>query len=387
MSNLNPAVEAKLQPPWDDPQHVRDVRHQLGASPPLVTLADVELLRRDLAQVAAGRAKVIQAGDCAEDPADANATGVARRVGLIEMLAGVLRMIARRPVVATGRMAGQFGKPRSKPTQQVGDRELPVYRGHMVNGPEPDLRARRPDPDRLITGYDAARRVMAHLGWTDRPTPLAGDLPVWTSHEALLLDYEIPMVREQDDGRLLLTSTHWPWIGERTRHADGAHMDLLAKVLNPVACKVGPTATPEEVLAICARLDPAQEPGRLTLIARMGADAVGDVLPPLAAAVREAGYPVIWLCDPMHANTTVSPEGLKTRFVDTIVEETAAFQEAVSRAGAVAGGLHLETATEDVTECVACETDVGQVGDKYTSLCDPRLNPGQALRVVSAWTG
>jgi 3-deoxy-7-phosphoheptulonate synthase len=379
--------DAPQQPPWEDLDQVRSVREELHARPPLVTPEDVRLLRHDLAQVAAGRAGVIQAGDCSEDPAESAAPQVAGKAGLVEMLAGALKMASRRPVVAAGRIAGQFGKPRSQPTQLIGGQELPVYRGHMVNDPEPSPEARRPDPRRLLSGYHAAHKVMESLGWsTSAPMP-ASDMPVWTSHEALLLDYEIPMLRRDELGELFLTSTHWPWIGERTRQVDGRHVALLAEVANPVACKLGPTTTPAEVVELCARLDPGREPGRLTLISRMGADRVTDALPPLVEAVRAAGHPVIWLCDPMHANTVTSPHGLKTRYLTTILDEVKAFQAAVQAGGAMPGGLHLETVAEDVTECVTDESCVDQVANRYTTLCDPRLNPGQAVAVVSAWAG
>ena len=210
---------------------------------------------------------------------------------------------------------------------------------------------------------------------------------MWTSHEALLLDYELPMVRRQPDGGLLLGSAHWPWIGERTRQVDGAHVALLAAVDNPVACKVGPQMTPEQILALCERLDPRREPGRLTLIARMGADAVRAALPPLVRAVRAAGHPVIWLTDPMHGNTVNSPVGLKTRCVETVIREVTDFQSAVAEAGGVDGGLHLETTPDQVTECAVGESEIPGVGEKYTSLCDPRLNPSQAVAVASAWRG
>lgn len=382
-----PTSETPQQPQWGDRDELRDVREQLRNRPGLVTGDDVRRLRAELAQVASGKARVVQAGDCAEDPAEATVGDVAEKAGLVEMLAGVMKMITHTPVVAAGRIAGQFGKPRSKPTQEVGGVELPVYRGHMVNTPEPDFAGRQPDPQRLLSGYRAASRVMDHLGWRDT-TDLSGiDPDVWTSHEALLLDYEVPMLRRESDGGLLLTSTHWPWIGERTRQVDGAHVALLAEVVNPVACKVGPRTTVEELLALCARLDPAREPGRLTLIARMGAETAAEALPPLVAAVRSAGHPVIWLCDPMHANTVTAPDGLKTRFLETMAKEIRAFQEAVEESGGVAGGLHLETVPDDVTECVESESFVDHVGDKYTSFCDPRLNPGQAVALVSAWHG
>ncbi|GAA2916796.1 hypothetical protein GCM10020221_10970 [Streptomyces thioluteus] len=209
---------------------------------------------------------------------------------------------------------------------------------------------------------------------------------MWTSHEALLLDYEMPMLRVDEKGRLFLGSTHWPWIGERTRQLEGAHVALLAEVSNPVACKVGPTMEPGDLLALCERLDPWRDPGRLTLIARMGADAVTDRLPRLVEAVRGAGHPVIWLSDPVHGNTVTAPGGHKTRIVETVSLEVSRFVEAVRTAGGVAGGLHLETTPDDVTECASTEDRLGSVGERYTSHCDPRLNPSQALAVVSSWT-
>ncbi|HEK0130995.1 TPA: phenazine biosynthesis protein PhzC, partial [Pseudomonas aeruginosa] len=197
----------------------------------------------------------------------------------------------------------------------------------------------------------------------------------------------LSMLREDEQRRVYLGSTHWPWIGERTRQVDGAHVALLAEVLNPVACKVGPEIGRDQLLALCERLDPRREPGRLTLIARMGAQKVGERLPPLVEAVRAAGHPVIWLSDPMHGNTIVAPCGNKTRLVRSIAEEVAAFRLAVSGSGGVAAGLHLETTPDDVTECVADSSGLHQVSRHYTSLCDPRLNPWQALSAVMAWSG
>ncbi len=354
----------------------------LAALPPLVEAEALSRLRGLLAGVAAGQAQVVQAGDCAEDPAECTAGDVERKVGLLNVLAGVMRAITHQPVVRVGRIAGQYAKPRSARTEWVGGVEIPVYRGHMVNGPEPDLDARRPDPQRLLAGYRAASQIMANLS----PTPRARIEPaVWTSHEALLLDYEIPMRRRDREGRVALTSTHWPWIGERTRQLDGAHVALLADVVNPVACKVGPRMTVADLLGLCARLDPEREPGRLTLIARLGADATMDLLPPLVRAVRAAEHPVIWLVDPMHANTVTTTEGRKTRVVETIIREVTAFQVAVRTAGGIPGGVHLETTPDAVTECVDARLGTDRIGENYTTLCDPRLNPRQAVSVVSAW--
>ncbi|MET9397433.1 3-deoxy-7-phosphoheptulonate synthase [Kitasatospora sp. NPDC002965] len=376
---------ARQQPDWPNSVELDSVKKELAERPALVSAADVHRLRALLGQVAEGRAQVLQAGDCAEDPQECTAGDVARKAGLLDALAGLLKITTHRPVVRIGRIAGQFAKPRSHPTELCDGVELPVYRGHMVNGPEPDPAQRTPDPRRLLTGYDAARQTMVHLGRLAPGEPSAACPPVWTSHEALLLDYELPLLRRDDEGRPLLASTHFPWIGERTRQPDGAHVALLARVVNPVGCKVGPTTTPDELLRLCALLDPGREPGRLTLIARLGADRVAGVLPGLVRAVRAAGHPVVWLTDPMHGNTFSRPDGLKTRLVETVVREVEAFQQAVRAEGGTAGGLHLETTPDDVTECADDETGLGRVGDKYTSFCDPRLNPGQAIAVVAAW--
>ncbi|MFI6996270.1 3-deoxy-7-phosphoheptulonate synthase [Nocardia sp. NPDC050175] len=381
MNVASPPV-ALQQPQWGDPTQVEQIRGALAALPPLVQAGSLSRLRGLLARVAAGQAQVVQAGDCAEDPAECTAGAVRRKVWLINLLACVMRASTHQPVVRVGRIAGQYAKPRSSDTEWVGGVEIPVYRGHMVNGPEPDPRARRPDPQRLLAGYWAASQIMAQLG----PTPRARiESVVWTSHEALLLDYEVPMLRQGRDGRVALTSTHWPWIGERTRQLAGAHVALLTDVVNPVACKVGPRMTVAELLGLCARLDPEQEPGRLTLIARMGADTTMDLLPPLVRAVRAAGHPVIWLVDPMHGNTVTTAEGRKTRVVETMVREVLAFQFAVRTAGGMPGGIHLETTPDPVTECLDTPYGTDRIGENYTTLCDPRLNPGQAVSVISAW--
>ncbi|GAA2106102.1 3-deoxy-7-phosphoheptulonate synthase [Streptomyces synnematoformans] len=381
------SLPAQQQPDWAGNPEIQRVREELGTLPPLVTLAETDALRAHLAEAAAGRVQVVQSGDCAEDWDEATPSEVARKSGLLDMLAGSVRMTAHRPVLRVGRMAGQFAKPRSRPTEVVSGAELPVYRGHMVNSPEPDPRLRCPDPRRLLRGYRAAADVLRHLGWPHGSAVPGLDARVWTSHEALLLDYELPQLHRQPDGRLLLTSTHWPWIGERTRQVDGAHAALLAAVANPVSCKVGPAVTADELLALCERLDPDRVPGRLTLIARMGGETVAALLPGLVAAVRAAGHPVIWLTDPMHGNTVTTDDGFKTRLVESIVREVEDFHTAVTESGGTAGGLHLETTPDEVTECVTDRSEMDRVSDKYTSLCDPRLNPRQAVAVASAWRG
>ncbi|GAA0824042.1 3-deoxy-7-phosphoheptulonate synthase [Streptosporangium amethystogenes subsp. fukuiense] len=376
---------ALQQPEWSDVSQVQRVGEALASRPSLVRAEDVRGLRALLADVAAGGALVLQAGDCAEDPEECTREHVTRKCATLDVLAGALKMVTHKPVLRVGRIGGQFAKPRSNPTEQVGDVTLPVFRGHLVNGPEPTPESRRPDPLRILTGYMAASDIMEHLGWRGSYRRPEIDPPVWTSHEVLLLDYEVPMLRRDAAGTLILGSTHWPWIGERTRQVDGSHVAMLAEVANPVSCKVGPKMTQDELLALCERLDPEREPGRLTLIARMGAELVAHRLPSLVEAVRAAGHPVIWLCDPMHANTVVTPDGRKTRVVGTLMREVRDFVGAVEAAGAVAGGLHLETTPDDVTECVTDEADFGRVGERYTSFCDPRLTLWQAVSVISAW--
>jgi len=382
-------VRAQQQPEWNDPAQVQRIRKVLTSWPPLVSAEDVDTLRSLLARVAAGDAYVVQAGDCAEDPADCTAGQIQRKTAMIDLCAKTLAMVGHKEVLRVGRIAGQFAKPRSQAVERIGHLELPVYRGHMVNGPAANPRSRRPDPRRILTSYMAASRIMAALGWdglTARPGVALSEPVVWTSHEALLLDYEMPMIRKVGDGPRWLASTHFPWIGDRTRQPDGAHVALLAEVINPIACKVGPTMSPEEITSLCQRLDPQREPGRLTLIARMGADAVADRLPALVRRVRSSGHPVIWLSDPMHGNTITTPAGTKTRLLTTICREIQGFRHAVATAGGVAGGLHLETTPDNVTECTTGEAALPTVANWHASLCDPRLNPHQAASVIAAWS-
>ncbi|MFF9910305.1 3-deoxy-7-phosphoheptulonate synthase [Streptomyces sp. NPDC013457] len=381
------SIPALQQPDWDGHASLEEVRTDLGRMPALVDAEAVRRLRALLMEAAAGHLQVIQTGDCAEDPAEATPEDVTRKAALLDVLAGTMKLASGKPIIRVGRIAGQYGKPRSSPTETVNGAQLPVYRGHMVNRPEPDAVLRRPDPRHLLSGYRAASDTMHYLGWRGTAARSELEVPVWTSHEALLLDYELPLLRREPDGSLLLTSTHWPWVGERTRQLDGAHIGLLAAVSNPVAVKVGPSMTPDQLLALCERLDAQRRPGRLTLIARMGADNAGERLPALVEAVAKAGHPVLWLSDPMHGNTVSSPEGLKTRLVRTVVREVENFQAAVSQNGGVAAGLHLETTPDTVTECVMDEGGLDRLGDKYLSFCDPRLNPQQAIDVVSAWRG
>ncbi|MFE3780097.1 3-deoxy-7-phosphoheptulonate synthase [Amycolatopsis sp. NPDC059090] len=356
----------------------------LRAAPGLVTAAEIDEFRGLLAGVAEGRLRVLQAGDCAEDPRHSTHEHVVRKAELLMRLSDVMSEQSRRPVVTVGRIGGQFAKPRSSPVEVKDGVELPVFRGHLVNDPAFDAESRTPDPRRLLAGYEAAARVAEALRQT-RPSGLNRSR-VWTSHEALVLDYELPLLR-REDGQLVLASAHWPWIGDRTRRLDGAHVQLLARVANPVACKVGPGLGPEELVELCERLDPRREPGRLTLIARLGASQVSDRLPDLVAAVRREGHPAIWLCDPMHGNTFRAAEGRKTRLVGSLIREMLGFHSAVTAEHGVAGGLHLEATPDDVVECVLQEEELAGLPAGTEPLCDPRLNPDQARLVASAWPG
>ncbi len=377
-------AKARHQPEWNNPAQVELVRAILSSVTPLVTAAQVEDLRSHLARVATGEMQVLKAGDCAEDPAECTAGHIRSKTELIGLLAQNLETATGKRTLRVGRIAGQFSKPRSSRFEKLGDAELPSFFGHMINGPEPTHESRRPDPLRMLTGYMAAREIMTQLGWVGS-VPRTDGSAVWTSHEALLLDYEISMLRELDGGRRLLSSTHWPWIGERTRQLDGPHVALLAQVINPVACKVGPSMTPGEIAELCDRLDPEREPGRLSLIVRMGADLVADRLPRLVEAVKSAGHPVVWLTDPMHGNTESAADGTKYRLVGNVAREVRGFRRVLDLAGVPAGGLHLEATPDDVTECVLDTAELGS--GPFTSLCDPRLNTGQAIEVVSAWSG
>jgi 3-deoxy-7-phosphoheptulonate synthase len=326
---------------------------------------------------------VLQAGDCAESFGDATLSHTAAKVALLDRLAAALHRQTGRGVVRLGRIAGQYAKPRSQAVETVGGTQIPVFRGHMINSAKPDAAARQHDPRRMLWALHAGGEVMRALA-AHRAGDPAGP---WSSHEALVIDYESALVRTGPSGRPFLGSTHLPWVGERTRQLDHAHVRLLAAVRNPVACKLGPGTDPATVTELCAVLDPEREPGRLALIVRMGR-AIDGVLPAVVRAVRDAGHPVVWLSDPMHANTVRAASGHKTRHLTDMVAEVRAFRRVLAEQRAHAGGLHLEVATADVTECVG-----GPVPDdralhlRYTSLCDPRLNPAQALQLIDRGFG
>jgi 3-deoxy-7-phosphoheptulonate synthase len=417
-------------PEWPDAARAEEAVGQLKSLPPLVFAGEARQLRAALAEVAEGRAFLLQAGDCAESFHDFSAITIREKLKIILQMAAVLTYGATLPVVKVGRIAGQFVKPRSSPTEEVVGVELPSFRGHMVHGDEPAPEARVPDPERMVRGYHQSAATLNLLraftkgGFADilrvhewnqafvasspeglRYDRLATDIEralrfmaacgidlatahqlhhvdVYTSHEGLLLDYEEGLTRRDSlTGDWYDCSAHMLWVGERTRRADGAHVEFFSGVLNPLGVKVGPTATPDELVELCDRLNPGRVPGRLTLIARMGAGRVGELLPPLLRAVREAEHPAVWACDPMHANVFKTASGVKTRRFDQIIAEIEGFFAACREAGAWPGGVHLEFTGEDVTECLGGMEAVSeeQLSHRYETLCDPRLNARQSL--------
>ncbi|QNP74840.1 3-deoxy-7-phosphoheptulonate synthase [Streptomyces roseirectus] len=366
-------LPAAQQPGWADHPSLPGVRDRLAEARPLVGLDTALRLADELAAVAAGEALVLQAGDCAESFDELSPAHTEAKLDVLDAVADRMAELAGRPVVRIGRLGGQFAKPRSAPTEVVDGRVLPAFRGHAVNSAGPDPAERRPDPRRLLCAYTASDLVLSRL--TRRPHPL------WASHEALLLDYEAPLVRFEN-GRRYLSSAHLPWLGYRTSQPDHAHVALLAGMANPVAVKIGPSTTPEQAVRLCAVLDPDRRPGRLTLIARLGRAQVRTRLAPVVTAVLAAGHPAVWLCDPSHGNTFSLDNGVKTRRLADMVAEARTFHDLLTECGARPGGLHLELAADDVTECVGGGIEEADLRLRYRSLCDPRLNPGQALLLL-----
>ena len=423
-------VPASHQPEWPDPETAEEIRARLAGLPPLVFAGEARSLRASLAEVVAGRAFLLQAGDCAESFYDFSAPSIRERLKIMLQMAAVLTYGSLLPVVKVGRIAGQFVKARSSPVERLGEDELPSFRGHMVNGEEPTHHARVPDPERMLHGYhqsaatlnlvraftkggfadlrqvhtwnqefvasspegrryeaiaseiERALRFMAACGVELGEGSPLHEVDLWTSHEGLLLDYEEALTRRDSlTGDWYDCSAHMLWIGERTRRPDEAHVAFFAGVDNPLGCKIGPAATPEEVLELCERLNPARIPGRLTLITRMGAGRVEGLLPPLLRAVRDAEHPVAWACDPMHANSFTIDGGRKTRRFDDVMAEIEGFFAAHREEGTWAGGVHLEFTGDDVTECLGGSEQVReeQLDARYMTLCDPRLNARQSL--------
>jgi 3-deoxy-7-phosphoheptulonate synthase len=382
-------LPAQQQPDWQEHAAYEEVCRRLASAPPLVTHAEIERLRRALSTVVRSETLVLQGGDCAESFYECTETHTADKLRVIHQLSDRLSDLTGSHVIRVGRMAGQFAKPRSQPTECYGDRVLPSFRGHMVNSELAAAPARVADPRRMLWAYRASDYVQREMRrHRQRHGGALSPEGPWSSHEALVIDYEAQLLRRDPRTRSLhLTSTHFPWVGERTRDASGAHVALLGSVANPIGCKLGPSATPQEVLALCQALDPRREPGRLMLIPRMGRHLIREVLPPIVRVVADAGHPVIWLSDPMHGNTVVSHRlGLKTRYLADVITEALTFRDIVEEMGQRAAGLHIEVAAGHVTECVGGSVpEEDDLPRHYSSLCDPRLNPEQATELIEAW--
>jgi len=376
------------QPPWPDLDAVTEVAVTLSDLPPLVSAHDCDTLRTRLAAVARGDAFVLQGGDCAELFMGTRIEPTARKLRCLADMAAILASASDLPVVTVGRIAGQYAKPRSVDTETREGKTLPVYRGDAVNdvcfGAEP----RTPDPRRLLGAYRASERILHDIGKlrsTDAALfrDLGGD--VFTSHEALLLPYEDALARtDPTSGRRYGLSGHLLWIGERTRQLDGPHLAFAAGVHNPVAVKLGPTADRATIAKLVELLDPRREPGRLAFIARLGADAICDLLPGLVEEAIARGSAPTWVCDPMHGNTFVTLDGRKTRRFETILAEVEGFFAVHRALGTHPGGLHLELTSRAVTECVDHRAPIQEkdLRQRYESACDPRLNGTQALELA-----
>lgn len=376
-----PAPGAAALPVWPSALALAAAITELRGRPALVGYADCWALRRRLAAAALGHALVVQGGDCAEMFAEVSDRTTDRKRTQLTDLGRRLSEAVGLPSVLVGRMAGQFAKPRSCAFEPgPGGVEIPVYRGDAVNTVVPTGAGRAADPRRMLTAYECSAAVLRRL------ERRAGE-PVWTSHEAILTEYEGPLVRrDARTGARFASSGHLLWGGERTRSASGPQISLLAGVDNPVAVKLGPSATPAEVVELIEVLDPHRQPGRLTLIPRLGAARVHDRLPALVAAAAGIGAHPVWLCDPMHGNTVKLADGRKTRAVSDVVAEVRGFVAAVRAGGQRPAGLHLECTPDDVTECVPRREDIGvQPLTRYESGCDPRLNPEQTEQVLDAF--
>ncbi len=424
---------AKQAPVYPDEEALGRAEAQLARFPPLVFAGEARNLKAELARVAAGKSFLLQGGDCAESFAEFSANNIRDSFKVFLQMAVVLTYGAALPVVKVGRVAGQFAKPRSEESERQGGVELPSYRGDIINGIEFEAAARTPDPQRMVQAYnqsaatlnllrafalggfadlhkvhrwtqdfvlkssagaryqELADRItealafMEACGLTSESTPSVREVSFFTSHEALLLPYERALTRQDSlTGDWYGCSAHLLWIGDRTRQADGAHVEFLRGVKNPLGLKCGPSLAPDDLLRLADALNPANEPGRLTLIARMGMDLVEKKLPPLIRAVEREGKKVVWACDPMHGNTVKSANGYKTRAFDRILGEVRRFFAVHQAEGTFAGGVHFEMTGQEVTECIggAQAIDESQLADRYHTHCDPRLNATQALELA-----
>jgi len=430
---------AAQQPDWPDPAAVAAITREIARIPPLVFAGECDNLTQRLAAVARGEAFVLQGGDCAETFDGSTADAIRGKLRTLLQMAVVLTYAASVPVVKIGRLAGQFAKPRSSSTETRDGIELPAYRGDAINGLEFTAEARTPDPWRMLRAchYSAATlnlcRAFTQGGYADlrqvhtwntdfvaaspagrRYEALAGEIDraltfmhasgtdpaefrtveFYSSHEALLLDYERAMTRiDSRTGLPYDTSAHFPWIGERTRALDGAHVEFFRHVRNPVGVKLGPSTTPQDALALVEALNPDNEPGRLVFITRMGAARIRSALPSVVEKVTASGAQVAWVCDPMHGNTIEAPGGRKTRHVEDVLAEVTGFFEVHRALGTHPGGIHIEFTGDDVTECVGGSHGLTEddLTGRYETACDPRLNRSQSLdlafRVAELYRG
>ncbi len=427
------AREARHLPTYPDAAALAAVETELGSYPPLVFAGEARDLKSNLAEVAAGKAFLLQGGDCAESFAEFHPNNIRDTFRVILQMAVVLTYASKMPVVKVGRMAGQFAKPRSAPTETIGDTTLPSYLGDIVNDIAFEAAGRDPDPKRMLRAYmqsastlnllrafaqggyanlhqvnkwtldfvgrspwaekfqTVAERIgealafMEACGISPDTVPQLKGTNFFTSHEALLLGYEQSMTRQDSlTGDWVDTSAHMLWIGDRTRQPGGAHVEFLRGVLNPIGLKCGPSLEPDELLRLIDTLNPANDPGRLTLIARFGHDKVETGLPRLIRAVQREGRNVVWSCDPMHGNVIKTDSGYKTRPFDRILSEVRGFFAVHRAEGSHAGGVHIEMTGQNVTECIGGAMDVTQMdlGDRYHTHCDPRLNAGQSLELA-----
>ncbi len=425
--------QVRQMPVYADAAKLAAVEAKLGRYPPLVFAGEARQLKAALARAAEGQAFVLQGGDCAESFQDFTANIIRDTFRVLLQMSVVLTFGASLPVVKLGRMGGQFAKPRSSYTETRDGTTLPAYRGDLVNGPEFTAEARTPDPGRMETGYfqsagtlnllrafatggyadlhevhrwnlgfvarspladryqDIAHRIdetlafMAACGISSATTPQLHHTDFFTSHEALLLPYEQALTRvDSTSGDWYACSAHFLWIGDRTRDPEGAHVAFLRGLTNPIGVKVGPSMKADELLRLIDILNPKDEPGRLTLIARMGAEKVESLLPPLLRAVKRSGRRVVWICDPMHGNTITSADGRKTRSFDSILAEARRFFDAHAAEGTWAGGVHVEMTGHAVTECIggAHGLTMGDLDARYETSCDPRLNAEQSLELA-----
>ncbi len=427
------AREARHLPVYQDAEDLGRVTQTLGNFPPLVFAGEARALKADLAEVAAGRGFLLQGGDCAESFAEFHPDNIRDTFRVLLQMAVVLTFASKQPVVKVGRMAGQFAKPRSAPTEIIDGVELPSYLGDIINGNEFDAQTRRNDPERMMRAYmqSAATlnllRAFSHGGyanlrqvhrWTldhiDRSpwgakfsvmadrigealdfmaacgidpgtVPQLQGTNFYTSHEALLLQYEQALTRKDSlTGDWYDCSAHMLWIGDRTRFDDSAHVEFLRGVGNPIGMKCGPSLEPDMLLRLLDTLNPGREAGRITLIARYGHDKVEAALPKLVRAVKAEGHPVVWSCDPMHGNVIKTDSGLKTRPFERILAEVRGFFAVHRAEGTHAGGIHIEMTGKDVTECTGGLVDVTNetLSDRYHTHCDPRLNGAQSIELA-----